>query len=162
MIADLDQHWNALDPRTRQIVIVGGAIITVLMLYMMAWRPLEKDLDRLRVDVPRETEQLDWMRAQLPSIKTMRAKAVSTGGAVVSGIEQSAVTHGTRAFVSKIDGEGNSGARLTIDAIPFNKLVAWIADLQATQGLIIEEATIDAHATPGVVNARLRLRTGGA
>lgn len=162
MMDELKNHWNALPARTRQLLVIGGIVVGVALLYSATWLPLQRDLARLRVDVPRETEQLNWMRTQAPTAKAMRARMSASTGPVIPSVEQSANTHGVRSHVTKIDAEGSNGARVTLDAVPFNALIMWISELQATQGLVVDDATIDATATPGIVNARLRLRTGGA
>lgn len=161
-MSELRERWNALPPRTRQLVLVGTIVIAFVLLVTAVWMPLQKDLARLRAAVPHETGQLNWMRAQAPLAKTTRARVVTSSGSLTSTIEQSAATHGVRSYITKIEQEGNAGARVTIEAIPFNTLVLWMTDVQAAQGAVIEDAAIDAHATAGVVNARLRLRAGGA
>ena len=161
MMTDLNDRWNGLPAPTRQWVVAGVVVIAALLLYSAVWLPLGRDLDRLRVTVPREAEQLNWMRAQTPTAKTMRTRMTATTGPALPTIEQSATARGVRAYIVKLDAEGNNGARLTIEAAPFNALMVWISEMQASQGILIDDATIEAHATPGLVNARLRLRTGG-
>lgn len=161
MIADLTNRWNSLPPRSRMLVAGGAVAIGAVLLVSAAWLPLERDLARLRQEVPRAAEQLNWMRAQAPMAKTMRARMTSSSGApVVPSIEQSATAQGVRSYITKIEAEGNASARVTLEAAPFNSLILWISELQSTQGLIVDDATIEAHATPGLVNARLRLRSG--
>ncbi len=162
MMAELNSRWNALPERTRQLALVAIIVLGAILLYTTVWSPLQHDLDRLRSNVPREAEQLNWMREQAPTAKALRAKTTSSTGALIPTLDQSATTHGVRAFISKLESEGATGARVTLEAAPFNALITWISELQAAQGLVIEEATIEAHPTPGLVNARLRLRTGGA
>ncbi len=156
----LKDHWNALPPRTRQLATVGGALIGIMLLYSALWLPIQKDLTRLRDDVPRETAQLNTMRAQTPMIKAMRARMSTSSGPLVPAIEQSALTYGVRSYATKIEAEGSNGARITLEQLPFNTLMTWLSDLQAAQGLAVEEASIEAQTAPGVVNAKLRLRTG--
>ena len=161
-MSELSAQWNALPPRTRQLVLIGAVAIALVLLVTAVWMPLQKDLTRLRAAVPLETEQLNWMRAQAPLAKNARARVVTSSGSLTSTIEQSAATHGVRTYITKIEQEGGNGARVSIEAIPFNTLVTWMTDVQAAQGAVIEDAAIDAHATTGMVNARLRLRAGGA
>jgi general secretion pathway protein M len=158
MINELKGRWGALPERTRQLASIGVVLITIVFAYSALWRPLQKDLTRLRTDVPRETQQLDWMRAQAPAAKAMRGKLAASTGPLVPTLEQSATSSGVRTF-TKVEAEGNNGARITLEQVPFNSLLTWVSELQAGQGLTIEDATIEAQAAPGVVNAKLRLRT---
>jgi type II secretory pathway component PulM len=161
-LANFKAQWQTLPERTRLLVLAGTALIALALLISAGWMPLQRELARLRGAVPREAAELEWMRAQAPLAKSARARAVTSSGALSGTLEQSATTHGVRGFVTKIEAEGNSGARLTIEAMPFDTLVTWLSDLQAVQGAVVEDATIEAHATVGLVNARLRLRSGGA
>ena len=160
MMAELNHRWNALPPPTRRWIIAGAAVIGAILLYAVAWLPLQRDLARLRIHVPLEAEQLNWIRVQAPMAKAMRAKMTSAVGAPIPGLEQSALAHGVRSYVTRLEPEGSAGARVTLEAVPFNALIVWISELQAAQGLVVEEATINAHASPGLVNAQLRFRSG--
>ena len=162
MLADVKLRWYGLPARTRMLASIGGAVVVLGLIYFAAWRPLQADLARLRISVPRQAAQLEWMRTQAPIAKSMRARAVTSTSALAPVVEQSAATHGVRNFMTKIDAEGNTAARVTLEAIPFNTLVSWISELQATSGAVVDDATIDAHASPGLVNARLRLRAGAS
>ena len=160
LLADLLNQWNALASRTRRLIVAGTIMVAALLLYAAAWLPLQRDLAQLRARVPLEAEQLNWMRAQAPAVKAMRAKFTASAGAPIPGIEQSALTHGVRSYITKLEAEGGTGARVTFEAVPFNTLVTWMSEVQAAQGLVVEEATINVHASPGAVNAQLRFRTG--
>lgn len=160
MIADLTRRWNDLPSPRRRLIVAGAIVLATTLLYALAWLPLQRDLARLRAGVPLETEHLDWMRSQAPAVQAMRAKMSGAGGAPIPGVEQAALTHGVRSYVTRLEAEGSAGARVTFEAVPFNALVVWISELQARQGLIVEEATINAHATAGLVNAQLRFRSG--
>jgi general secretion pathway protein M len=160
LLASLKQQWAALPGNVRRLALVLAVLMTVLLLYVAMWRPLQRDLAQLRGSVPQEGMQLDWMRAQAPVAKSLRAKASTVGVGLVPSIEQSALAQGIRAAITRIDPEGNNGARVTLEAVSFNSFVAWLAELQASQGAAVEELKIDAHPTSGMVNVQLRLRTG--
>jgi general secretion pathway protein M len=162
MLADFKLRWSGLPARTRLLAGIGTVVVVLALIYFAAWRPLQKDLARLRLSVPQQAGQLEWMRTQTPVAKSMRARTVTSSSALAPIVEQSAATHGVRNFVTKIDADGNAAARVTLEAIPFNSLVSWISELQATSGAVVDDAAIDAHASPGLVNARLRLRAGAS
>lgn len=162
LLADLNGRWTALPSRTRALAAIGGAVVLAALLYTVAWRPLQKDLQRLRASVPSETEQLEWMREQVPTAKALRAKTVSGGGNLVTSLERTATARGLRSAITRIDAESSTGARVTIESAPFNALVDWLSELQSSYGAVVDDATIEAKPTAGTVNARLRLRTGGA
>jgi type II secretory pathway component PulM len=57
--------------------------------------------------------------------------------------------------------DGDAGLRLRLEAASFDTLVTWLGSLQQQYGVTIESANIDA-AAPGLVNATLSLKQGGA
>jgi type II secretory pathway component PulM len=161
-LADLNSRWTALPPRTRTLAVIAGVFALGALIYLAAWRPLQKDLQRLRASVPSETEQLEWMRAHVDMAKALRAKSGATRGNLVTSIEQTANARGLRSAITRIDAEGTSGARVTLESVSFNALVSWLSELHSNYGAAADDVTIEAKSATGTVNARIRLRTGGS
>jgi general secretion pathway protein M len=162
VLSELGSRWTALPERTRLLAIIAGTLVIVMLLYSSFWRPLQRDLANLRTTVPTQTEQLEWMRAQEPAAKALRGKSVATGGNIMQTVEQTATTQNIRSFITRMDAEGNGGVRVTLEAVPFNGMVSWLSEIQMNYGVTVDDARIESRPTAGVVNAQLRLRTGGA
>lgn len=156
----LREQWNKLAPSERRLATIGGVLLGMALLYTLLWLPVQKELTRLRVSVPEERAQLQRMRAQAASIKPLRARsgAKPAPGTLLSVIEQSASARGLRGFVTRMEADGGTGVQLTLDAVPFNSLLSWLADLQDSHSLLVESTSLDAHTAPGTVNAKLKLR----
>jgi type II secretory pathway component PulM len=88
-----------------------------------------------------------------------RARAAAPAN-LPSAIEQSAQGAGFRPQIAVNAADGGRSLQVTLDAVAFNSLVTWLTDLRQSFGVVVEEATFDAQATPGIVNVRLRLRAG--
>ena len=160
LLNPLREQWNKLAPGERRLAMIGGVVVGATLLYVLLWLPIQKELTRLRVSVPEERAQLQRMRAQAASIKPLRARsgAKPAPGTLLSVIEQSASARGMRGFVTRMEADGGNGVQLTLDAVPFNSLLSWLADLQDSHSLLIESTSMDAHSAPGTVNAKLKLR----
>lgn len=152
--------WTGLTPSERRLVAIGASVIGVLLLYLMLWRPVQKDLARLRASVPEERAQLQQMRAQAASIKPLRARAGSApaAGMLLSVVDQSAATRGLRGFITRLEADGGTGLQLVAEAMPFNTFIAWLAELQDSHALVVENASMDAHTASGTVNVKMKLR----
>lgn len=159
-LTPLREAWGKLAPRERHLVMTGGVVLGVTLLYLLLWLPVQKDLARLRVSVPEERAQLQRMRLQAASINPLRARSGTKppAGTLLTVIEQSATARGMRGFVTRMEADGANGVQLGLDAAPFNSLIAWLADLQDSHSLLIDNASIDTHTAPGTVNAKLKLR----
>jgi general secretion pathway protein M len=157
-------YWRGLAARERLIVAAGALVVGVLLLYGVLWLPMQRDLDSLRANLPREHEQLLSMRAQAGRIKLLRAAAptaVQSDG-LLSFVEQSATAFSVRPNIKRIEPQGTNAVSLAIDGVAFDSLVAWLANLQKQGGVRIDNANLEPLPTPGIVNARLLLRGGGS
>lgn len=155
--------WRGLQPRERLLVGGAGAFLLVVLVYTLAWSPLQKNLQQLRAAVPKEHEQLVWMRAQAAQTQRLRSAspAAKASGGLLSFIEQSAQAYGVKAGLKRVEPDGANGARVALDAVPFNSLVGWLANLQKQGAVRVENATVEPLPSSGLVNARLVLRGSG-
>ncbi len=157
--------WRGLQPRER--LLVGGAVVFILavLVYTLLWAPLQRNLEHLRAAVPKEHEQLVWMRTQVSQAQRLRGGAPSSGtatGGLLSFIEQSAQAYGVKAGLKRVEPDGANGARVALDGVSFNSLVGWLANLQKQGSVRVENATVEPQPASGIVNARLVLRGSGA
>ena len=154
--------WRGLAARERMVLAFGIGAAMLLLLYGLAWAPLQRDLARLRTAVPEAQQQLAWMRAQAPRVRELRAASPSRipGGGLLSFVEQSAQEHDIREHIRRVDPEGTDAVRLAVDEVGFNSLVQWLASLESRGGVRIETASLEPLSSPGLVNARLLLRAG--
>ena len=153
-------QWNKLSASEHRLAMAGGGALGLLLLYMLVWSPLQKNLARLRASVPEERTQLQQMRAQAASIQPLRARSASPPAAssLLPVVDQSATARGLRGFISRLELDGATGVQLQAEAAPFNMFIAWLGELQDNHGLVTESASIDAHSVPGTVNVKMKLR----
>lgn len=153
--------WNGLNPGEQRLIAVGGVLLALVLLYVLVWLPLQKDLAQLRVNVAQDRTQLERMRALAEAVRPLRAKLrVRSGGATPLSIVDTMLTaQNLRSYVTHLEADGANGVRLSLDGVPFNTLVNLLTELQDTQQLVVDSATLDAQVKPGLVNANLRLRS---
>ncbi|KPK69352.1 MAG: hypothetical protein AMJ84_09700 [Acidithiobacillales bacterium SM23_46] len=151
--------WAQLAPRERWLVSVGAGVVAIVVLYTLLWIPMQRDLAKLRDAAPRAQQQLLWMRAQAPLAREFRGRTAPSNTNLTTTIEQTASAQGLKPASIELD--GTHGVRVKLEAVPFNAVITWLAGLQKNNGLLVDDAQIDAHTTAGLVNARIRLRTAG-
>lgn len=165
-LAFLDPYrtwWDGLPPRERRILLAGGALLLFFLFYLVFWAPMQRGIERLRVSVPQDRGKVAQMRAQAAQVQQLRARvpAAAQRGNLLSSLEQSASARGLRPSINRMEPEGQNGARLVMDEVSFNALIAWLAELQG-QGIRVENATVSKRPTVGLVQARVLLRAPGA
>ena len=151
--------WRNLPPRERWIATLGAAVLAFALAYFALWAPIKRDLVKLQKAVPENRSKLALMRAQAQQVANMRGQAprTSASGNLLSTLEQSANAKGLRQAITRMEPEGNDGARLHFDEVSFNSLASWLAELQ-TQGVRVDTATVQRRPQPGMVSARVAVR----
>jgi general secretion pathway protein M len=152
--------WRTLAPRERQFAIIGAAVLGAVLLYLLVWLPIGQDVARLRVAVPETQAQLGKMRNQSAMIQPLRGRAASVPapGTLVSVVDQSATGRGLRKQISRLEAEGSNGVQINAEAVSFNALIAWLAELREANALVVDNLSLDAGSAPGMVSAKIRLR----
>lgn len=164
LYAQVLNYWRSLAARERFVLAVGAALAAVILVYALLWAPLQRDLTRLRADVPQAQQQLRWMKAQAGRVRQLRASASAAvpSNGLLSFVEQSAQSYNISDKIRRVEPDGSNSVRLAIDGVAFNSLLEWLANLQKQGGVRIENASLEPGTAAGVVNARLLLRVSGA
>lgn len=154
--------WSALEERERRALSIGVVVLALLLLYLLIWAPMQSSVARLAKTVPANRAKLAQMRADATEAGRLRSRvsAISSTTNLLSTLEQTATQQGIRAQITRMDPEGDNGARLSIDNVDFGALVTWLGTLQG-QGVRVENANVSRKAAPGVVSAQLSLRAPG-
>lgn len=153
--AALDQRT----PRERVLLIGGGAILLVLLLYLGIWEPM------LRAHQQRG-EALASARALAVRIESAAALAQSRGPgvanrqiSVLSAVDQSSrgPTLGKPPSRLQPDGNGDKSVKVWFEDVSFDNLLRWLAELQTQYAISVGSAEIERGAAPGAVSVRLTL-----
>ncbi len=154
-------RWRALPAQQRRLAAIGGSVLAVVLLYSLLWSPMQNELARLRDSAPQERNKLAVMQAQAQEVEQLRASGktmAGRGGNILATLEQLATARGLRQNITRMEPEGTHGAQVTLEAAPFNGLLTLLHELQTQNGVRVDHASIEVHANPGHVNARLTLR----
>ena len=154
--------WAGLAPRERRILVLGAVALGLILAWVAVWEPLLQGRSALRSDVARLSAEAVWMEQVADDVRRrarleQRAPALpGAGGSVLTLIEVSANAAGLRSAPTRGQPEGE-GARLIMDAVGFDALMGWLAELELRQGLRVSELMIEGQQAAGQVSARLLL-----
>lgn len=156
------ERFASLAPRERVLILIAAALAAVALLVFLGIRPLV-------LGQRKALEDLAGQRAVLADIERVAARfgvrpggespagtAAGTGSLVVL-VDRSTRAAGLGAYLKRNEPEGNTGIRLRFEDVPFDGLISWLADLQATQGVGVVAATADPGQEPGRVTANIQL-----
>jgi len=164
ILKQLQLYWDKLESREKTLLISMVVVIVFFLVYLLFWLPVTRDLRKLRVTVPKAEAALAVMRVQAAKIKTLQATGSTAGnkGGILSRLEQAATQKGLRQHISKMEPDGDSGVRITVEGASLNNLLSLLSTLHQSSGLRVENATISpVPEAPGTINARLVLKGSG-
>ncbi len=155
----IKEWFYKFEPRERLMLLGGGIVGVVIILWGGLWHPLTAGALELN-------DAVDSKRSLLASLQRARAVTVQSGMQVSSAAGQSLVllvdqTHrsfGLEGTLTRNQPDGTDGIRVTFQNASFDALIAWLGALQANYGTSVDTTTIDGARTPGIVNATVVLR----
>ncbi len=157
----MNNWWAGLAPRERIILLAGMGVLGLLIIWLLIVEPVINKRADLRQEVMQLTTDHTWMQQAALEVRRRagmqsngQASAGIAGGSVLTLIEVSANASGLKESMERVQPEGE-GARLWFDAVAFDALVRWLAELEQRQGLMVSQLSVDAGAEPGVVSARV-------
>ncbi|HED18893.1 MAG TPA: type II secretion system protein M [Gammaproteobacteria bacterium] len=155
--------WFAgLEPRERQLVSGGAAVLLLLLLYTMIWDPMVGSYRDLKKDVAEQAQTLAWMQQTAGQIKALQ-RSSGGGGAqglggrsLLSVVDQSARTGGLGNSIKRIEPDGGKGVKIWLEGVAFDPMILWLGKLTRTYQIETSLITIEPQGG-GRVNARLTL-----
>lgn len=152
--------WAGLAPRERATVTGGLAVLIVLVLWLGVWEPIAESRAELKREVATLSAELAWMEQVSDQVRRRVAQgpanngASAAGGSVLTLVEVAANASGLKSDIERVQPEGQ-GARLWFDEVGFDRLVAWLGQLEQRHGLRVSQLAVDARGEAGMVSARV-------
>ena len=153
--AGVARALDAASPRERRLVVTAAIVVVLAVLYVVAWTPLTRDIERARDNLARD-------RATLAAMQRLDASS-----AAPASVSPPAAVEPRAAVLAALDARGLRGAAqvdlregrvsMVLGAVPLDALVGVADDLQRTAGLRVVEARLLARVEPGTVRAEITL-----
>jgi general secretion pathway protein M len=156
----LKDWFYSLKPRERIIIAAGGALVTLVAIYMLALAPFYTAVNARAERVAAKEGDLAWMRSvagEMVALSANAPAAAPSGESLVVLIDRAARECGLASALTGQTPNGATGIRVRLESAEFDKLMVCLGNLQQVHAVSIESATIDRTAKPGLVNASLVL-----
>jgi len=162
----LRSWYTGLQQRERQMVTAAAVLVSLTLLYLTIWEPVHNALDEQRLQYENQRSTYSWMVQAAAEVRQLNAAGArnvirNSIQPVSLLVERSATTAGMKSSISKIETSGDKGARVILDAAPFDQMLLWLNTLRQQYGITVSSASIDRNETSGAVNARLTLERSG-
>ena len=149
--------WVRRPPGERTAIAWGGGVAIVAVLAALVWLPLERARTRLANELPALRASVAALERDAQEVQRLRAMPpVATAAAVpLSALATNTALPG--ATVTVLDARR---VRVSGADVGFTALLDWLRGAQASHGLRVDTATIDALAARGRVKVELTLAKG--
>ena len=164
---EIKAWFNSLQSRERNLIISAGVILGIIMLYSLMWSPFVQSLQQLRMGVETAEDNLVWMKQAEQEVRQSKIgrgtrKPQSLQGRSLLGVVDQTRAKSQIPDAKRIEEEGKNGVRVTIENVPFDKLILWFGILQRQYGIEVADLIVDKQENEGLVNVRLILQGPGS
>ena len=159
----MKEWFNGLAPRERIMVSIAAAVVVLALIYAAAWSPLTSSVDHLEQSVTEQQALKQWMQQSAAEVNRLR-HAGSGGGnhrSLLAVVDQTSKQSKVAPAVKRIEPDGQTLVRVTLEKAAFDDLVAWLGSLQRDFAVSVADVSIDRQADSGLVNVHLTLKRGG-
>jgi general secretion pathway protein M len=161
----MKQWWQSKTPQEHMAMIIGGAAVLLLLIYLIIWRPFQQSLEEKALLVKSQESTLQWMKDNAELVKNLRRsgnnKGTASNEALLTLVDRTAKSIQLRQQIKRIKPQGDDAVQLWVEQAAFDTLVLWLSQMTQEYALNIESLNIDRQDAPGLVNARVVLQRGG-
>lgn len=154
--------WSAREPRERQVLLTGGVLGAVLLVWALVWHPLQRSRAELRVRVESQRSDLEQMRGDAARVAQLRgqgarAKVERQGKSLLALADATARGAQLANELRRVEPVGPKSVRVSFEGAPFDAVADWLEGLARDFGVVATDFSADRAEGDGRVNARVTL-----
>jgi general secretion pathway protein M len=153
--------FTQLNQREQMSVVMLGLALTLYLLYVLAWSPLDSrrhDLTLQNSAIAVSLVRVDAMVSELLHLRDSGVK-VDAKRNLTSLINQS--TARLQLSVSRLQPNSRGDIQVRLENAAFDDIVLWLHEMEYKQGLLVHEVSVTPAGSIGRVNATVRLAQAG-
>ena len=155
-------RFLALSPRERVIVLFGGSLLLLTMLYVGLIEPVIKARSSRIEALASSRAMATQLEAAALAVNSSRAGGITQGAgmSLLAAVDQSTRSSALGKAPERLQPEGETEVKVWFDNVSFDNLTRWLAELQLTYGIKVQTLDVELQDEPGAVDARLSLTRG--
>ena len=154
----MSEFLTRYSTREKLIVGIGLLIVVVVVLHAQVIEPYQLRSAELHDEVEQQRADLEWMRNAVANIPANANTSVTSDidGTLASFVDEVVRRQGLSGQLSQMSPVGADELRMRDSAVNFNRLVSFIAEVNA-HGLEIKDLRVSTGDNVGLVNCSLVL-----
>ncbi len=152
------EYFHRFTPRERAIIVLALLVALGLVLHAGVIEPYQQRLAELEDAIEQQRADYEWMRTAVAGMPSgeVATNSVQIEGTLANFINQAVSSQGLASQLSQMSPIGSDEIRMRYNAVEFNRLINFIAQVNAS-GLEIKDLRISAADNPGSVDSSLIL-----
>ncbi len=150
-----------LKHREQVIVVLGGLLALIMLLYLLVWTPLQEQADSLRaqnIAIAAAVARVDTLASRLLAVRESGGKIAGSATNISQLVNSRAARLGLK--VSRLQPNSRGELQVRFEDVSFNDVLSWLHQLEVNDGLSTREVSITRASLPGVVSATVRVAAG--
>lgn len=152
----LRDWWNQNTPRDQMAMFVLGLALTIYVLYAI--------VKATHGSYTAQLQQNERANASLSEVRELSSELLARNagaGGEVQGSVTEQVNNSLREFnlnLSSMQPQSDGAVRLRMEHVRYSDVIAWLHEMEVTQGVKIKDSTITTGSEKGVVNITVTLQ----
>jgi general secretion pathway protein M len=160
--ATAQAFWQERTEQERRMLTIGGAVLGLGLFYGVLIDPALEGRAKLRKELPQQRQQAAELQALGRTAMELKARPPIQANRLNSDtLNASLAANGLKAQSLAVTGDY---VKLELKGVPFAAVAAWLDTQRRTDAVAVQDASITATPTPGMVDANMTLhqRSSGA
>jgi general secretion pathway protein M len=154
----LDFSLDSLSERDRRMLLIGGVIVAVLLVYVVI--QLDTSVSSAHKRINKKVDDLAWIQTATPEIMSSVPVGASGGESLLVIVDRSAREFGLGNALAGSEPNGPGALSVRLQKASFDSLITWLSRIAQQNGIRVDSASIDSAGAPGLVNAAIVLHMG--
>lgn len=157
----MNKWYSSLNQREQLSLLLLSGAVGIYLLYMLLWSPLASSRDDMILRNEGVAASLIRVDAMVSEVLLLRDSGVGSTSKrnLTSLINQS--TSRMNLQLSRLQPNSRGELQVRLENASFDDILAWLYEMEYTQGLLVREVSLTQSGSAGRVNASIRLAQGG-
>ena len=142
--------------REKAIVALALLVVIVIVMHALVIAPYQESVAALQEKIEQQQTDLAWMQSAVARMPVAGASTDEISGTLANFIDQAVRSQGLSGQLSQMSPVGSDEIRMRYEAVDFNRLVAFIAEISSS-GLRVKDIRISPGDNPGIVDSSIVL-----